>query len=89
MKPRFPTLALATMCLVWDGRIAVRVAPFDSWSWPAAIINPQTGTEELATEDQADMDQPGWDSERPLVPSAAFLRASIWRFSSENREARK
>jgi hypothetical protein len=80
---------IAPNAVATDGRIAVRVAPFDSWFWPAAILDPRTGTEELATEYQADMEGSGWDTEGRLVTSAAFLRASVWRFSSETQEARK
>jgi hypothetical protein len=83
------TAGLAPNAIARDGRIAVRVAPLDSWFWPAGIIDPQTGTEELATEYQADMVEPGWDTEGRLVTSAAFLQASIWRFSPETQEARK
>jgi len=80
---------LAPNAIARDGRIVVRVAPFDSWFWSAAVIDPQTGAEELATEYQADMAEPGWDTEGRLVTCAAFLRASIWRFSPETQEALK
>jgi hypothetical protein len=80
---------LAPNAVARDGRIAVRVAPFDSWFWPAAIIDPQTGTEEMATEYQADMDEPGWDTEGRLVTSAGFLRASVWRFHPETPNSAK
>ena len=80
---------LAPNAIAPDGRIALRVAPFDSWFWSAAVIDPQTHTEELATEFQADMPQPGWDAEGRLVTSASFLRASIWRFSPEVQDSAK
>jgi serine/threonine protein kinase/Tol biopolymer transport system component len=83
------SVPIAPNAIARDGRIAVRAAPFDSWFWPAAILDPRTGTEELATEYQADMETSGWDTEGRLVASAAFLRASIWRFSPETQEARK
>jgi hypothetical protein len=83
------SVPLAPNAITRDGRIAVRVAPVDCWFWSAAVIDPQTGTEELATEYQADMPQPGWDTEGRFVTSAAFLRASIWRFSPQTQEARK
>ncbi|MGH7968097.1 MAG: TolB family protein, partial [Limisphaerales bacterium] len=83
------SVPLAPNAVAADGRIAVRVAPLDSWFWPAAILDPQTGTEALATEYQADMQSSGWDTEGRLVTSAAFLRASIWRFSPETQETRK
>ena len=72
-----------------DGRSLARVSPFDSWFWPAAIIGPQTGDEQLATDFQADMDGSGWDDEGRLVTGAAFLRSGIWRFHPETQEARK
>ena len=44
-----------------DGRIAVRVAPIDSWFWPAAIFDPATGrVERIPGVDQVDMSSPGW-----------------------------
>lgn len=80
---------LAPNAISRDGRIVVRVAPLDSWFWPAAIIDPQTGQETLATDYQADMSGSGWDSEGRLVTCAAFLRASIWRFHPEPADSVK
>jgi len=79
-KYRLTSAPLAPNAVGRDGRILVDVAPFDSWFWPAAIIDPQTGETELATDFQADMYSPGWDTEGRLVASVMFFRSSIWRF---------
>ncbi len=63
-----------------DGRIALQVSPFDSWFWPAAILDPRTGEMELAAQIEADMANPGWDDEGRLITSALFFRSSLWRF---------
>lgn len=63
-----------------DGRIALRVAPLDSWFWSAAILNPRTGEMEPAFDAEADMEAPGWDDEGRLVTSALFFRSSLRRF---------
>lgn len=66
-----------------DGKIAVSVAPTDSWFWPVAIIDPDTGELELASPLQADMEGSGWDNEGRLVTLGRFLRATLWRFRPE------
>ena len=66
-----------------DGRIAIAVAPADSWFWPAAILDPTTGEMELTPERYMDMPTPGWDAEGNLVTSAQSFRASLWRFRPE------
>lgn len=63
-----------------DGRIAVRVAPLDSWFWSAGVLDPRSGVMELPFHLDADMEVPGWDDEGRLVTSALFFRSSRWRF---------
>lgn len=71
-----------------DGRIAVRLAPTDSWFWPAAILDQATGrVERIPGGDQADMMLPGWASDGSLVTYAALLSGNLWRFRPES-EAR-
>jgi hypothetical protein len=65
-----------------DGRIAVRVAPLDSWFWSAAILDPRSGEMEPAFNVEADTEAPGWDDQGRLVTSALFFRSSLWRFRS-------
>jgi hypothetical protein len=63
-----------------DGRIAVRLAPKDSWFWPAAILDPRTGKiETIPAGFDADMAYPAWDRQGRLVTSASTLSASLWR----------
>ena len=63
-----------------DGKIAISVAPADSWFWPAGVLDPRTGQIELGTEDQADMIRAGWDDLGRLVTHAIPLRSRLWRF---------
>lgn len=63
-----------------DGRLAVRLAPKDSWFWPAAILDPRTGKiETIPAGFDADMAYPAWDRQGRLVTSASTLSASLWR----------
>jgi serine/threonine protein kinase len=82
-KFRLTSAPLAPNAVAPDGRVVADVAPFDSWFWPAAVIDPDTGETKLATDLLADMYSPGWDQEGRLVTSAMFFRSSIWRFRPE------
>ena len=85
---RLSPTALSGNAIGTDGRIAVRVAPIDSWFWPAAIFDPATGrVERIPGGDQADMPSPGWANDGRLVTVASRAQASLWRFRPEN-EAR-
>jgi serine/threonine protein kinase len=75
-----PFNALSGHAVGPDGRILLMVTPLDNWFWPAAILDPLTGKAELATEHDADMPEPGWDSEGRVVSCALFCRSSLWRF---------
>jgi hypothetical protein len=82
-----PAFALSANAIGRDGRIAVRVAPIDSWFWPAVIFDPATGRVQRIPGDQADMPSPGWAQDGRLVTAAARVQGSLWRFRPEN-EAR-
>ena len=81
-------IALSGNAIGQDGRIAVRVAPMDSWFAPAAIFDPATGrVVRIPGADQADMPSSGWANDGRLVTVAFGARGSLWRFRPEN-EAR-
>ena len=74
------TPSLEPNAIAPDGRIAVRIAPKDSWFWMTGILDPQTGHIEKAwPEIDADMFA-GWTEDGRLVASLAFLRSNLWRF---------
>src|SRR5262249_43478654 len=39
----FTSAPLAPHAIAADGRILFQIAPLDSWYWPAAVVDPQTG----------------------------------------------
>jgi hypothetical protein len=64
------------------------VTPIDSWFWPAAIFDPETGrVVRVPGGDQADMLSPAWANDGRLVTLALRVQGSLWRFRPEN-EAR-
>jgi hypothetical protein len=65
----------------------VRVAPIDSWFWPALIFDPATSRVQRIPGDQADMLSAGWANDGRLVTVALRAQGSLWRFRPEN-EAR-
>ena len=78
---RLAPLPIAPNAVDRDGRIALRVTLKNSWFWPAAILDPKTGTFNLLAEaSTTDMLAPGWDHEGRVVSIAAFTRAALWRF---------
>ena len=82
---QYPLVALpiSPHAIAPDGRVALQIAPTDSWYWLAAILDPKTGKMELVSENQADMDAPAWDDRGRVVVAAQFLRSSLWRFRPE------
>jgi len=85
LPTQYPLVALpiSPHAIALDGRVALQIAPTDSWYWPAAILDPKTGKMELVSENQADMDAPGWDEQGRVVVAAQFMRSSLWRFRPE------
>jgi len=84
---RMAPVALSGNAIGRDGRIAVRVAPIDSWFWPVVIFDPATGRVQRIPGDQADMLSPVWANDGRLVTVAQSAQGSLWRFRPEN-EAR-
>jgi hypothetical protein len=75
---------LASNAVARDGRIAVRVAPKDSWYWPTAILDPRSGRIERAWPDiDADMLSGGWTQDGRLVAAGWPTNGSLWRFVPE------
>jgi hypothetical protein len=65
-----------------SGQIVVRVTKADSWYWPAAILDPRTGSVTLlpmAT--TTDMLTPGWDQDDRVVTIVKFTTGTLWRFT--------
>ncbi len=82
---RLAPVALSGHAIGRDGRIAVKVAPIDSWFWPSVIFDPATGrVERIPGGDRADMSSAGWANDGRLVTRASTLQGSLWRFSPEN-----
>ncbi|MGH9255572.1 MAG: protein kinase domain-containing protein [Vicinamibacterales bacterium] len=79
--------ALSGNAIGRDGRVALRVAPIDSWFWPAAIFDPATGRVQRISGDQIDMVSAGWAHDGRLITVAQGVQSSLWRFRPEN-EAR-
>ncbi|MGH8638366.1 MAG: protein kinase domain-containing protein, partial [Burkholderiales bacterium] len=78
---RLSPLPIAPNAVGRDGRIALRVTIQNSWFWPAAILDPRTGTFDLLPEaSTTDMLAPGWDHEGRVVTVATFTRGALWRF---------
>ena len=74
-------LVLSPNAVNKDGRIVVEVGVKDSWFWPPAVLNPETGdVQRIPVAYEADFDQPGWSSDGRIVSMAQTLRAAIWRF---------
>jgi Tol biopolymer transport system component len=65
-----------------NGQIVVRVTKRDSWYWPAAILDPRTGSLTLMPEaETTDMLTPGWDHEGRVVTIVKFTTGTLWRFT--------
>jgi dipeptidyl aminopeptidase/acylaminoacyl peptidase len=72
-----------------DGRIAVQLAPKDSWFWPAAILDPRSGKiTQLPVLREFDMPYPAWGPDGRLVSLALPFRSALWRFSPVAGEQR-
>jgi hypothetical protein len=67
-----------------DGRIAVRIAPLDSWFRPAAVFDPATGRVQRIPGDQVDMPNPAWSKDGRLVTNAQAVQGVLWRFRRED-----
>ncbi len=64
-----------------DGRIAVRVAPVDSWFWPLGIVDPASGRVTVpGGKATADHWMPGWTDNGQIVSTYNTALGRIWRF---------
>jgi hypothetical protein len=63
-----------------DGRIIVEVIPPASWFWPAAILDPKTGSVTvLPPGSTADM-RGGWSPDGRIVYFTQDIQSELWRF---------
>jgi 3-hydroxyacyl-CoA dehydrogenase len=68
-----------------DGRILVQTAAGSLWTWPAGLLNPETGSVQiLKFPYPADMPSPGWSPDGKVVVVAEPIRSSLWRFRPAN-----
>jgi hypothetical protein len=68
-----------------DGRIAVRIAPKDSWFWPTGILDPHTGRIDRAWPHiHADMNA-GWTDDGRLIATARTTISRLWRFAQRQQ----
>ncbi len=64
-----------------DGRLVVPIAVSDSWFYPPAIFDPNTGSvQRIPVPDTADYFFPAWTSDGKIIVDAHSLVSSIWRF---------
>jgi hypothetical protein len=74
---------IAPNAVARDGRIAIRVTTRNTWFWPAAILDPETGKVEfLPNATITDMLTPGWDAQDRVVTVSLETRGTLWRFQS-------
>src|SRR5262245_11955899 len=72
--------AISSQAIYKDGRIAVRIAPKDSWYWPAGILDPRSGRlQVLSVGSDADMAFPFWDRNGRLLTPAFGMDSKLWR----------
>jgi eukaryotic-like serine/threonine-protein kinase len=70
---------LAPNAVAPDGRIIHRIVSADSWFWPAAVIDPRTGTVDVVPPGfNIDMNTPGWTRDGKIVMQALFMRSILW-----------
>jgi len=66
-----------------DGRIAVTVAPSDSWFWSAGLLDPVTGTvERIPVAFEGDVRFPTFAPDGSLRAVGVGTRSALWRFRS-------
>jgi sugar lactone lactonase YvrE len=78
---RFATGAFLTSnAVAADGRIIVRVAPASKWFWPAAVLDPRTGSLELLPPGEGYDGRGGWSPDGQPVYDAIGVQSTLWRF---------
>ncbi len=64
-----------------DGRIALSIAPPDSWFFGVGILDPRSGKlERVPINFTGDFIAPGWLADGRILSSAWPLRGALWRF---------
>jgi len=76
---------LSPTAVARDGRILVTAVSGSLWTWPAGILNPDTGAIQiLKLGYPADVFSPGWGPDGKVVMMANPIRSSLWRFRRVN-----
>ncbi len=68
-----------------DGRMAVTLAPPDSWFWPPGLIDPLGRVTRIQLDYTSDFHSVAWMPDGRLVALALDVRSRIWRFHPEGR----
>ena len=63
-----------------DGRIVVQVVPRASWFWPAAMLDPRTGTLDVLPPGPGYGMKGGWSADGHVVYDVRGLQSTLWRF---------
>ncbi len=66
-----------------SGRLLAQLAVPNSWFWPAAVIDPDTGRVHVIHLGYDANVRGGWSDDGQLVLAAIRVRASLWRFRPE------
>jgi len=70
-----------------DGRILVQVVLPESWYWPAALLDPESGAvQPIDVGYGADMPVPGWTPDGDIAVSAFPIRSTLWRLRPDSSE---
>jgi hypothetical protein len=73
-----------------DGRIAVTVAPADSWYWSAGLLDPVTGAvERIPVAFEGDVRFPTFARDGSLRAVGVGTRSALWRFRARESAAAK
>jgi len=79
-----PITSWGTNAIGPGGRLALRLAPSNSWFWPAAIVEPVSGRAQMIPGgDRADMMYTTWTRDGRVVTLALLMRAALWRLTPQ------
>jgi hypothetical protein len=71
-----------------DGRIALTVAPSDSWFRSIGVLDPLTATlDRLIVPFDGDVQSPAWGRDGSILAMGVSMRSSLWRFQAGDRTA--
>ena len=86
---KMPPDPLSPQAIATDGRIAIRVGWKDSWFYPAAVLDPRTGSvTPMPKSLNLDVNSPSWTPEGRVISMAFPTYSSLWRFHSRTDNAR-